>query len=155
MSSVILLRHAKSDWNAGATDDLDRPLADRGRRAAAAVGVFLAEAGHVPNLVLCSPAARARETLHLAMAAGDWNCPTETADEMYYGTVDDMIDLACQRRVPVIMLVGHEPTMSSALGQLTGSDLRMPTGAMARVKLHADNSGQLEWLIPPRLLADR
>ena len=89
------------------------------------------------------------------MAAGDWNCPTETADELYYGTVDDMIDLAGQRRVPVIMLVGHEPTMSSALGQLTGSDLRMPTGAFARVNLHADNSGQLEWLIPPRLLTDR
>lgn len=155
MSSVIFLRHAKSDWDAGATNDLDRPLADRGRQAAAAVGVFLAEAGHVPNLVLCSPAARARETLDLAMAAGDWSCPTETSDELYYGTVDDIIDLACQRLVPVIMLVGHEPTMSSALEQLTGADLRMPTGAMARANLHPENSGQLEWLIPPRLLTDR
>ena len=155
MSSVILLRHAKSDWNAGATDDLDRPLADRGRWAAAAVGVFLAEAGHVPNLVLCSPAARARETLDLAMAAGDWNCPTETADELYYGTVDDMVALACQRLVPVVMLVGHEPTMSSVLEHLTGADLRMPTAALARVNLNPGNTGQLEWLIPPRLLTDR
>lgn len=155
MSSVIFLRHAKSDWDAGATDDLDRPLADRGRRAAAAVGRFLAEANHVPSLVLCSPAVRARETLDLAIAAGGWTCPTETAGELYYGTVDDIISLACQRRVPAIMLVGHEPTLSTALEDLTGADLRMPTGALARVNLNPDNSGLLEWLIPPRLLTDR
>ena len=155
MSSVILLRHAKSDWDSGATDDLSRPLADRGRRAAAAVGAFLAEGGHAPDLVLCSPATRARETLDLAMAAGDWNCPAETADELYYGTVDELVALACQRRAPVVMLVGHEPTMSDALEQMTGAELRMPTGALARVSLNPDNSGLLEWLIPSRLLTDR
>ena len=89
------------------------------------------------------------------MAAGDWNCPTETADELYYGTVDDMVALACQRLVPVVMLVGHEPTMSSVLEHLTGADLRMPTAALARVNLNPGNTGQLEWLIPPRLLTDR
>ncbi|MCY3633108.1 MAG: histidine phosphatase family protein [bacterium] len=155
MSAVIFLRHAKSDWDAGATDDLSRPLADRGRAAAAAVGSFLAEAGHVPNLVLCSPAVRARQTVEIAIAAGSWTCPTETADELYYGTMDDMVTLACKRQVPLLMLVGHEPTMSSALEYLTGGELRMPTGALARINLNPDNSGLLEWLIPPRLLTDR
>lgn len=155
MSAVILLRHAKSDWEAECADDLDRPLSKRGRRAAAAVGTFLAEAGHLPNLVLCSPATRARETLELAMASGGWSCPTEIADEMYYGTVDHMVALACRRQVPLVMLVGHEPSMSTMLEYLTGADLRMPTGALARVSLYPDNSGQLEWLIPPRLLTDR
>ena len=155
MSSVILLRHAKSEWEAEWDNDLDRPLSERGRQAAAAVGAFLAEAGHVPNLVLCSPATRARETLDIAMAAGGWSCPTETANEMYYGTVDEMVTLACRRQVPLAMLVGHEPSMSTMLEYLTGADLRMPTGALARVKLYPENSGQLEWLIPPRLLTDR
>ena len=155
MAAVIFLRHAKSDWDAEWANDLDRPLSERGRAAAAAVGAFLAEAGHVPNLVLCSPATRARQTLELAAAAGDWTCPIETAGELYYGTVDHMVALACRRQVPVLMLVGHEPTMSSALEYLTGADLRMPTGALARVSLHSDNSGELEWLIPPRLLTDR
>ena len=155
MSAVIFLRHAKSDWDAEWANDVDRPLSERGRRAAAAVGAFLAEAGHVPNFVLCSPATRARQTLELAAAAGDWTCPIETVDELYYGTVDHMVALACRRQVPVLMLVGHEPTISSALEYLTGADLRMPTGAMARVNLNSDNSGELEWLIPPRLLTDR
>ena len=155
MSAVIFLRHAKSDWHAGASHDLDRPLNKRGRQAAAAVGSFLADAGHVPNLVLCSPATRTRQTLELAMEAGGWDCATETADELYYGSVNHMVALACQRRAPVTMLVGHEPTTSTAIGRLTGADLRMPTAALARVSLNPDNSGELEWLIPPRLLTDR
>ncbi len=155
MSAVIFLRHAKSDWYAGISNDLERPLNKRGRRSAAAVGSLLAETGHVPNLVLCSPATRARQTVEIAIAAGDWTCPTETVDELYYGTVDDTVTLACKRLVPLLMIVGHEPTMSSTLDYLTGAELRMPTGAMARVNLSSDNSGQLEWLIPPRLLTDR
>ncbi len=154
MSVVIFLRHAKSDWYTGASNDLERPLNKRGRSAAAAVGTFLAAAGHVPDLVLCSPATRTRQTLEFAKEAGGWNCPSETANELYYGTVHDMITLACQRRAPVVMLVGHEPTTSEALKRLTGANLRMPTATLARVILNPDNSGQLQWLIPPRLLTD-
>ena len=155
MSAVIFLRHAKSDWHAGVGNDLERPLNKRGCSAAAAVGGFLVEAGLVPDLVLCSPATRTRQTLELAKEAGSWDCPTETADELYYGSVDHMITLACQRRAPVTMLVGHEPTTSTAIGRLTGADLRMPTATLARVSLNLDDTGQLEWLIPPRLLTDR
>ncbi len=155
MPAVIFLRHAKSDWSTGETNDLNRPLADRGCRAAAMVGSFLAEIGQLPDLVLCSPAVRTRRTLELAMSAGNWTCPTETADELYYGTVDDMIALARLRRVPVTMLVGHEPTISSAIERLTGADLRIPTAALARVNLNLDDTGELEWLIPPRLLTNR
>lgn len=155
MSAVIFLRHAKSDWYAGASNDIERPLNKRGRQAAATVGTFLAETGHVPDLVLCSPATRTRQTLELVIEAGGWNCPTEIADEIYYGSVNHMIALACQRRAPVTMLVGHEPTTSEALKRLTGANLRMPTAALARVNLNPDDTGQLEWLIPPRLLTDR
>ncbi len=134
---------------------MERPLNERGRQAAAAVGRFLADAGHVPDLVLCSPATRTRQTLELAMEAGSWDCSTETAEELYYGSVNHMIALACQRRAPVTMLVGHEPTTSTAISRLTGANLRMPTAALARVSLNPDNTGQLDWLIPPRLLTDR
>ena len=155
MAAVIFLRHAKSDWHAGASNDIERPLNQRGRHAAAAVGSFLAETSHVPDLVLCSPATRTRQTLELAMEAGGWTSPTETADELYYGSVNHMIALACQRRAPVTMLVGHEPTTSTAIGRLTGAELRMPTAALAHMTLNPDDNGQLDWLIPPRLLTDR
>ena len=59
MPRLILLRHAKSAWPDGAPD-VDRPLAKRGREAAPRMGGYLAEEGLIPDLVLVSPARRAR-----------------------------------------------------------------------------------------------
>ncbi|WP_420640031.1 SixA phosphatase family protein [Candidatus Poriferisocius sp.] len=155
MASAMFLRHAKSDWDVPVTGDFERPLNDRGLRAAAAVGKFLTEINHVPDFILCSPAIRARQTVEVAIHAGKWPCPLEMVDELYDGTVHDMVGLATRRQVPVVMVVGHEPTLSTAVGQLTGAEVRMPTAALARVKLQVDKTGELEWLIPPRLLTDR
>ena len=62
MLNLMLLRHAKSSWADTGQDDLDRPLNERGKHAAVAVGRYMASNGLVPQLVLCSPARRTRET---------------------------------------------------------------------------------------------
>ncbi|MDF0602581.1 histidine phosphatase family protein [Psychromarinibacter sp. C21-152] len=59
---LILVRHAKSSWKEAALDDHARPLNKRGRRAAEAIGGWLAERGYHPDLVLSSDSARTRET---------------------------------------------------------------------------------------------
>ena len=59
---LILIRHAKSTWTNPALDDHARSLNRRGERAAKAIGHWLARHAPVCDLVLCSPAARARET---------------------------------------------------------------------------------------------
>ena len=63
---LVLLRHAKSAWPDVA--DHERPLAKRGRRDAPVVGRWLGASGYVPDAVICSTAARARETWDLASA---------------------------------------------------------------------------------------
>src|SRR6202451_4394164 len=63
---LVLLRHAKSDWPEVA--DHERPLAKRGRRDAPVVGRWLGASGYVPDAVVCSTAARARQTWELASA---------------------------------------------------------------------------------------
>ena len=60
MKSIFLLRHAKSSWKDDSVDDFDRPLTKRGRRAAAAIGTYLADAGLVPAQILCSSSQRTR-----------------------------------------------------------------------------------------------
>src|SRR4051812_33833121 len=60
---LFVLRHAKSSWDDPDVEDFDRPLAPRGQRDAAGMAGQLAAAGPVPELVLCSPARRTRETL--------------------------------------------------------------------------------------------
>src|SRR6266508_2923118 len=62
--TLLVLRHAKSDWPDG-VPDAERPLAGRGRREAPLVGRWLRESGHIPDLVVCSPALRARQTWEL------------------------------------------------------------------------------------------
>lgn len=63
MIQLALLRHAKSSWDQPQLDDFDRPLNERGRRAAPIMGHMLASLKFAPDVVLCSPAKRTRETL--------------------------------------------------------------------------------------------
>jgi phosphohistidine phosphatase len=62
MKRVYLLRHTKSSWKDRSLADRDRPLAGRGRRAAKAVARHLEEERIRPDLVLCSPARRTRDS---------------------------------------------------------------------------------------------
>ena len=63
MRRLWLLRHAKSSWDEPALDDHERPLAARGTAAAEAMAAHLRKVGATPDLVLCSSAVRARDTL--------------------------------------------------------------------------------------------
>ena len=69
MRRVYLLRDAKSSWKDRSLADRDRPLAGRGRRAARAIADHLGAEGIRPELVLCSPARRGRETLERVRGA--------------------------------------------------------------------------------------
>ncbi len=63
MKTLHLLRHAKSSWKDPSLDDHERPLAKRGRKTAKTIAVHLRHAKVMPDLVICSTAARARQTL--------------------------------------------------------------------------------------------
>src|SRR5947207_9952859 len=76
MLRLMLLRHAKSDRGLPGASDHDRPLNPRGLEAAPKVGVYMAEHGLAPDLALASTAARARQTLDLALAAFHKALPT-------------------------------------------------------------------------------
>ncbi len=157
-----MLRHAKSDWRAVAADDAERPLSRRGRRAAKAMGQLLARSRELPDRALTSPALRAASTLRLAMEAGGWSCPVETCPELYAGP-DEVLDLLRRERddTGVLLVVGHEPTLSSLAGALVGgARLRLPTAAMLRIDFDEDHwealapgAGQVMWLVVPSLLA--
>jgi phosphohistidine phosphatase len=160
--SLILFRHAKSDWGADSTgDDSLRPLSERGRRAARTMGRFLTSARQVPDLAMTSPAVRAEQTLRLAMEAGAWECPVRVRPALY-GEVGDLMGEI--RNVPVdtrsLLLVGHEPTWSAAARLLTGAgQIRFPTAAMLRLDFELDRwceidagIARIDWLVVPRLL---
>src|SRR5256885_16922284 len=92
--TLVILRHAKAARPAGVAD-VDRPLTDRGHADAAAAGAWLAARGYVPDLVLCSPAKRTRQTWHgVAMALSAAQAPEARYEAaIYHDGVAGLLDL--------------------------------------------------------------
>ncbi|MFL5912169.1 MAG: SixA phosphatase family protein [Gaiellaceae bacterium] len=139
---LFLLRHAKSSWDDPALADHDRPLAPRGRKAAALMASYLSEERIRPALVLCSTAVRARETLE-GIGLSDH---VIFARELYGASADEL--LARLRRVPdeieSAMLVGHNPGMHDLALLLGGTgdiERKFPTGALATFAFDGGWSG--------------
>lgn len=166
MKTLILLRHAKSDWSSGIQRDHDRPLNRRGERAASTVGRFLAAIGEVPDGVISSSAVRARSTAELAIEAGGWDRSLEVTDELYDTTPESALAVArgTSEAHSSLLLAGHEPTWSELAGRLVGAPphgatVRMVTACMVRIDFPVERwrdigfgRGTLMWLIPPKLL---
>jgi phosphohistidine phosphatase len=158
-----MLRHAKSDWESGAASDHDRPLAGRGRKAARAMGRFMALADLVPDYAVTSSALRARATLELAMEAGDWDCPVNTTRDLYEAGADGVLGVVAETpdSDASVLIVGHQPSWGGVAQMLTGGTLRMATGTLVGIDLHLESwgsirpgIGELAFIVPPRLLTD-
>ena len=163
MKRLMLLRHAKSDWESGAASDHERPLAARGRKAAKAMGRFMVQAGLVPDFAVTSTAVRARTTLELAMKAGEWTCNVGETRSLYHAGVDDVLAIVGESADTdgSVLIVGHQPTWGGVVERLTGADARMATGTLVGIDLRTDSwswirpgLGELAFIVPPRLLTD-
>ena len=109
---LILTRHAKSDWHTDLADH-DRPLNARGHRSAAAIGRWLAERGHVPDVACLSTAQRVVETWDgIAPRLGrDVDVVWDRA--LYHSSPDTMLDTLSQQSANTVMLIAHNPGMGS------------------------------------------
>jgi phosphohistidine phosphatase len=105
---LLLIRHAKSSWNDASLPDRERPLAGRGRKAAERMGAHLRNEGLHPDVVLCSPSRRTRETLELLEFSG---AEVTYVDELYGASAHDLLASAREVRddAEVIAVVGHNP----------------------------------------------
>lgn len=143
--TLVLMRHAKSDYPGGVADH-DRPLAPRGVREAGLAGEWLRSGLPPVDLVLCSTATRARETL----ARTGLSAPARFVDRLYDavpGTVIDEINCV-DDAVATLLVVGHEPAMSNvALGLAAPAEsnpvaaesisTKFPTSAIAVLRTEA------------------
>jgi phosphohistidine phosphatase len=130
--TLILLRHAKSDWSGGEADLL-RPLAKRGRRQAPDAGRWLAAGVRQVDLAVVSPAERARSTWQLASAELAAPPPTRFDDRVYAASETELLGLVRELpdEVSTVVLVGHNPGIEDLVSTLTGQWVPMPTSALA------------------------
>lgn len=145
MKTLHLLRHAKSSWDDPSLGDRDRPLAGRGRRAAARMERYLIEKGIRPDLVLCSPARRTVETLDRISKAVE-GVETKIQEWIYMGSAGTLRDHVSRLPVTVdsVLVIGHNPGLEELADQLMGpgdhdpsADAlreKYPTGALATLE---------------------
>jgi phosphohistidine phosphatase len=134
------MRHAKSDWEAGAASDHERPLNDRGKREAPSVGKRLAELHAVPELVISSDAARTRETwdrirgsfphARLELEPSFYLAGLEAVRERFATVPDD---------VGTVLILGHNPGWEQLASELTGTQIELKTAYAAILESRGDD----------------
>lgn len=160
MKRLMILRHAKSDWNAGAGSDHGRPLNRRGTDAATKMGRVLAQIGEVPDLVYTSSALRARETVMLAADSGSWDTEVIELDDLYGTSANAALQIAAGAPdgVERLLMVGHQPTWGHLIHSVTGGAVDVKTATLAAIDMRMESwasapqaMGSLTYLLQPRL----
>jgi phosphohistidine phosphatase len=174
MTTLLLLRHAKSSWDTMSLPDYDRPLAKRGRKAAPLIGAEIAQLGLRPDLILCSGAVRTRETLDLVLPALGAPQPEIVYDDAIYMATPTIL-LGLLRKLPTggsapksVLVVGHNPGLEELSELLVGGGSaeaqelmaeKFPTGALAVFTFPGDawsdialGAGKLAHFITPAQL---
>lgn len=133
---LIVMRHAKSSWDAPARTDHERPLNARGQRDAPRVGEALAQLGWVPDLVLSSDSLRTRETM-----AGMIGAFARVPDVKFLPSFYHAGPAAAEREVPLVkkgvgclLLLGHNPGWEDLVHTLSGREIAMKTATAALLK---------------------
>ena len=162
MKSIILFRHAKSDWDATYSSDHQRPLNKRGIKASKLMGSYLAKINEIPDLIISSSALRALQTMENAISAGKWESEITVKKEVYHASVSTLINLIKRTKsiYSNICIVGHEPTFSYFLKSITDESVfKFPTATMAKVVLRFENwnnfddkLSKLLWIKKPKEL---
>ncbi len=149
---LYLLRHAKSSWKDERLADHDRPLAGRGRRAAKAIGRHLREQGVDPELVLCSSARRARETLE-GVEASLGRGAIRIEPGLYGASPAELLALinGIVASIRSVMVIGHNPSLEQLALLLArrGStvqelEAKFPTGALSTLAFRGSGWAALD-----------
>lgn len=123
------------------------------------MGQVLRELGLVPQIVVTSTAIRARSTAEIARISGGWDSRLVLADELYGASVNATLECAERHAGSAsrVMLVGHQPTWSMTVQQLTGGTANIRTATVADIEIHATSweglvsaRGTLISLLQPR-----
>lgn len=162
---LILTRHAKSDWDNPLQSDHERPLNQRGRRAAPLIGRWLVDNGYLPQEAFISDAARTRETWARLSTEFPQPVPARFESALYHASPDIMLRVLQTAQCDTVMMIGHNPGIAAFAARLLRTPpkedafARYPTCATLVADFPAENwrdirspTGALCAFITPRAL---
>jgi phosphohistidine phosphatase len=145
MKILVVMRHAKSSWEDASLNDYERPLNKRGKLDASRMGKLIYQQDLAPQLVISSSAKRARKTAEAAAEYARYDGEIIFTRDFYHADVERFIERLkdVSDDFSRVMIVGHNPGLEELIEELTGRWERMPTAAVASIKLPIDQWSEL------------
>lgn len=159
MKTLFLLRHAKSKWDNPDLTDFERPLNERGMKAAPQMGHYMKEQNIKPDVVISSPAVRARDTAELVIEASKLKVELRFDARIYDATWLDLLRViaSIEDEMETALLIGHNPGFEETVFRLTDKRVTMPTAALVKIDLEIERwnetrefCGKFEWIVKPK-----
>jgi phosphohistidine phosphatase len=143
MKTLYLVRHAKSSWKDATLSDRERPLNKRGKRDAPRMGKRLMSRGAKPEVLISSPAVRARKTAaKIAAEIGYAEEQIRVEEGLYMGGTTGMLNVvrSLGQGIGTAMLFGHNPSMTDLVNYLAHADIEnVPTCGIAEIRFYAES----------------
>ncbi|MEP6902639.1 MAG: histidine phosphatase family protein [Actinomycetota bacterium] len=159
MKTLFVLRHAKSSWENSDLSDFERPLNSRGLDAARFIGGLIYKRNLQPQIIISSPAKRAKQTAVLVKELAEISKPITFDERIYEASPLTLFNLISEfdEKHESVLLVGHNPGFENLVRMLTGETVSLPTAGLAKINLNIESwhelnadSNKLEFLIRPK-----
>jgi len=155
--TLILVRHAKSSWEEVDLHDMERPLADRGKRDAPMMGKRLAAQKVKPDLILSSPARRALRTAEIIANELGYKAKDIVVDERLYATEPEILLAvigALGDKLKCVMIFGHNPELAELAHYFSSEITQMPTCAVAEFTFDSKSWSTIGTIPPEKVILD-
>lgn len=145
--TLILMRHAKSAWDNPNLADHDRPLNERGRASATAMGDWLRRKGHMPDAAISSSSTRTGQTF----AGLGIDVPVSFTRALYHTGPEVMMDVLHAQDAPCVLMLGHNPGIAEFAARLVSRPARhprfvdYPTGATTVIRFDVEGWNDIGW----------
>lgn len=152
---LLLVRHAIAEDRSGEKGDFDRRLTKEGEARFKAAAKGIATIFPSAAAIISSPYVRCMQTALLLARALETNIEVASSELLTpQSTADDFMTLVESLEDDLVIVVGHEPSLSRGMMRLAGvsGSFELKKGGLYGVRLEGTTRGVLEWMIPPRVL---
>lgn len=140
MKKLYIIRHAKSSWNDVTINDFERPLNKRGKANAPMMGSRLKAKGVMPDIILSSPAQRAKSTAEMIARELEYAKKIVFNENIYESSVDELrkILTLVDDKNSTVFLIGHNPELNMLMDYYVKFYENIPTCGVVEVEFVCD-----------------
>ncbi len=141
MKKLHLIRHAKSDWSNSSLDDFDRPLNNRGKKSASLIGRVLRKKNIHPDLIISSPAYRARETTRKIAKKINYQNQIMYNENIYEASLKTILEIVnfIEDEYDEVFIVGHNPGLNMLAFYLIEYNDNLPTTGVLEIEFDCES----------------